>query len=299
MNRAIKFSLLVAIFACLFSAGSAQNPSKAKNVQWTAINGKDNEFALYMPEGYVVGGDNNYYLGSKIGGGAHVDKQLILARYVNGVVLIMEYYDGGGKPAQKILEDREKLTLDKEEQSNGFLVKSFSGKHENRVYKTQQFLIKNRLYVVKGIAAAENDPIVRGFFESVRLTNQNNTVAPNAPAGVATTSLPQIPERETERLDDSKTFTIAEVDRKPIVLKSRRPPYPAEARRNSGSGTVKLKVLFSSSGKVTNVEVVESPSKILADASIQTVRDTLFIPAEKDGKLVSVYNFLEYHFDVR
>lgn len=301
MRSIIKISLFVAIFACLFSLGFAQTPAvnKGKPVNWTAISGKDNEFALYMPEGYIVTGDNDYYLGGPLSAGARIDKQIILARYINGVVLLMNYYEGGGKQAQKILLEREKLSPGKEEEVNGFQVRNFSGKVENRFEKTQHFLIKNRLYIVKTISATENDPIARAFFESIRLTNQNNTVAPNAATGATTTNLPPLSERETDKTDDSKIFSITEVDRKPIVLKSRRPSYTPEMRRASMSGKVKLKLLFSSSGAITNIEVVESPSREMTEVSIQAARGTVFIPAEKDGKLVSVYKFIEHRFDVR
>lgn len=300
MNRVLKFSLWLAVFACLPLAGSAQTPaqSKEKIIKWTAINGENNEFAVFLPEGYVTAGDSNYRLGASGGAGAQVDKHIVLARYINGAVLLMDYYEGGAKQIQKTLLEREKLTIDKQEEINGFQMKSFSGKPENRFHKVQHFLIKNRLYVVKAISIAENEQIVKAFFESIRLVTQGKAVAPNAPAGATTTNLPQLIERETERLDDSKTFSMKEVDRRPIILKSSRPRFTFEMRRGMSGGKLRLKVLFSSSGQVTKVEVLESPLKLLDEAAIQTVKETIFIPAEKDGKLVSVYQIIEHSFEM-
>jgi hypothetical protein len=299
-SRVIKLSFFAVIFGCLFLNGSAQVPSnnKGKAVKWTAVNGKNNEFAVFMPEGYVTGGRSNYRL-AQPGDEAQVDRQLILARYINGIILLTEYYEGSARRIQKILQDREKLPLEKEEEINGFQVKSFSGKSEKRFQKTQQFLFKDRLYIVKGISPSENDPLVKAFFESVRLTNQDKTVAPNAAAGVAVTSLPQLVEREPERVADSKTFAPSEVERPPLILRMMPPRDNSRTESGFGSGRVRLKVLLSSSGEITSVEVVESASRLMAEASIQAVKQTIFIPAEKDGKLVSVYKIIEHSFGSR
>ncbi len=292
MNHIAKTCFFIVVFAFQFSIGFAQN----KPVIWEAMNGKNNEFVLSVPAGYMTAGDNDYYLG-KPGFGAHVTKQLIIARYINGSVLLMEYYEGDSKEVQKILQDREKLTLNTEETINGFQVKSFSAKSENAFNRVQHFLIKNRLYVVKAISLSENNQIVKAFFESIRLVNQNNAASPNAPSGTAV-SLPKLTEQEAIRLDDSKAISSNEADRKVLILKSARPKFTSDMRKGLGAGRLKLKVLFSSSGKVTNVEVLESPSKLLDKEAIETAKNIVFIPAEKDGKLVSVYKIIEHSFAV-
>lgn len=293
MNYIARTCFFIIVFAFQFNIGFAQS----KPVIWEAMNGKNNEFVLSVPAGYLTAGDNDYYLG-KPGVGAHVTKQLVIARYINRSVLLMEYYEGDSKDIQKILQEREKLTLDKEEMINGFQVKGFSAKSENPFNRVQHFLIKNRLYVVKAISSSENNQIVEAFFESVKLANQNNAVAPNAPSGTTTTSLPKLTEQEAIRLDDSKAISSNEADRKVLILKSARPKFTPEMRRGLGAGRLKLKVLFSSSGKVTNVEVLESPSKLLDKEAIETAKKTVFIPAEKDGKLVSVYKIIEHSFAI-
>lgn len=291
MNHLIRICFLITVLAFQLHVGFAQD----KTVPWEAINGKNNEFALFMPAGYLNVGDGNYYIG-RVGNGVHVSKQLIIARYINGNVLLLEYYEGNAKDIQKSLQEREKLIPVKDETINGFQVKSLSGKSENRFNRVQHFLNKNRLYVVKANSGSADDQIARAFFESVKLVNQNNIVAPNLPSGSMAASLPPLTEREPERLDDSKAISSNEGDRKLLILKSVRPKFSPEARRNVGSGRLRLKVLFSSSGKVTNVEVLESSFQLLNNEAIEAAKKTIFIPAEKDGKLISVYKIIEQSF---
>jgi TonB family protein len=250
-----------------------------------------------MPAGYLSAGDGDYYM-AKPSVGAYVRNQLIIARFINGTLLLLEYYEGDAKNIQKTLQEREKLIFDKEETINNFQVKKISGKSENRFHKVQHFLIKNRLYAVKAISISEDNQIAKAFFESIRLINQTKTIAINAPLGAATTSLPKLTEREAEMLDDSKAIPANEADRKLLILKNARPKFSFEARNGIGAARLRLKVLFSSSGKITNVEVLESPSKLLEKEAVEAAKKTIFIPAEKDGKLVSVYKIIEQSFEI-
>lgn len=299
MNWIMKISLFAAIFACQFLFVFAQNTvtTQGKIVKWEAMNSKNNEFIVFMPEGYLTAGNSDFYLGS-YRNGAHVSKKLTVARYINGVVLIMEYYEGDAKDIQKYLLEREKLTPHKEEEINGFQVKHFNGKMGNHSTEIQHFLFKNRLYVVKAISKSENNRIAKIFFESVRLVNLNNTAAPNVPAGAASTTLSRIVEREPVLIDDANAISSNDADREPIVLRAFRPKFTPEMRRGLAEGRLKLKLLYSSSGKVTKVEVLQSPSKLLEKAAIEAAKDTIFIPAEKDGKLVSVYETIEHSFGI-
>lgn len=302
MNQVIKIFLLLAI-VCLLnnnlrsqSVADSSSNLKGKAVKWAAVSGKNNEFIFYIPEGYETTSDGNYYKGGKIGEGAHVDRELKVARYINGVVLILEYYEGEAKQIQKTLEEHERLVPIKTEEINGFQVKRFSENKDKQYFKTQHFQIKNRLYVAKTVSFLENNEITRSFFESIRLVNKNNSVAPNAPEDATSTTLPDLIEQEPQRLDDLNAVTEKDVDRKVIILKILRPKFPMDTIRNLSSGRLKLKILYSSSGKITNVEVLESPSKQLEKAAIESARNTNFIPAEKDGKLVSVVKTQEYSF---
>lgn len=70
----------------------------------------------------------------------------------------------------------------------------------------------------------------------------------------------------------------------------------APRRQSRLSGSVKLSGLFSSSGKITKVEVVSNPGGELTKLAIKAAEQIQFLPAEKDGKLISTYKFIEYSF---
>lgn len=304
MYQALKTFFLTAFLLALGSgvvfsqtASPALAVSNEKAVKWENIGGKNNEFMLSMPAGYLAVSDADYYMGKPSSGAARVEKQIILARIFNGVILFMEYYEGNADNIQKELLEREKLAAGKEEMINGFTVKHFTKNTENRVHRIQHFSIKNRLYVVKTIAQSENDKIVKAFFESVRLINQSTAAAPNAAPGAKSTSLPMLVERAAVA-DDANAIPESEADRKPIILKNVRPQFTFEMRQNlGGQGKFKLRALFSSTGKITDVEVLQSPSKITEKAVIEAAKQTIFLPAEKGGKPVSVYKMIEYSFE--
>ncbi|HEX2639399.1 MAG TPA: energy transducer TonB [Pyrinomonadaceae bacterium] len=278
---------------------NAQTASVAGKVaKWSPLAGKNNEFVVFMPEGYVSTGRADYYLGGR-NNGVHIDRQVVVAKLVNTAILITEFYEGNAKLASTQLQEREKLELTGEESKEGFTARRFSPlTANNRMAVVQHFIIGGNLYVLKAYSPSDSDPVARAFFESVRIATKAGKLAPNAQPGATSTSLPQVREKEIERSGDDAAIPEKEADRKLIILSARGPRFSFDERRGAGALKFKLRALFSSSGKVTQVEVLESSSKVLNQKAIDAVKDTVFIPAEKDGKLVSVYRVLEYSFEV-
>ncbi len=86
---------------------------------------------------------------------------------------------------------------------------------------------------------------------------------------------------------------------KMAVIKSKpRPDYTKEARQNRTEGTVTLKCLLSSSGKVTNVMVVQGLPDGLTEEAIKAARKIKFQPAMKDGRVVSLWVQINYEFEL-
>ena len=300
MRQSIKISLLAGILLLQIGVASAQIknaiPADGKVVKWEVLGGKDNEFLLHLPQGFKTVGDGNFTTGKS---GSRVDRKLTVYRYINGVFLTMEYYEGAAKSIQEDLEKREKSAAAKSGTINGFEFKQFAGNAGNYFTKTQYFKIKNRLYVIKGMAKIAAHPIVEGFFNSVKLIEDKKVVSPNIPADAASFSLPDIVEQETVKVgDDAAAIEAKQADRQVIVLYSPRPKYP-RGQSGGGEGKIRLKVLYSASGTVTKVEILDSPSRALTDAAVGAAKRAVFLPAEKDGKFVSVYQTREYTFEVR
>jgi TonB family protein len=280
-----------------FAAQSVNDP-QSKKVKWQGLSGKDDEFYFLIPEGFQTAADGSYYTMTKSGKKAQIDSRRTLARYINGVVLMVEFYEGDAQDIQTALLERQKGQLIKDESVNGFQFRSYIDKTPEFVWETQYFSFKNRLYVLQAVARAENNKIVRDFLESVRLVNQKQAFAPNSSNNVKPDSiavLPELVENIPERLDDSQPLQD-KPDRNVIILYRPRPKYSSAARRMRLSGAVKLRALFSSSGKITKVEIVSSPGRELNEAAIKAAEQIQFLPAEKNGKLVSMYKTVDYTF---
>jgi len=59
-----------------------------------------------------------------------------------------------------------------------------------------------------------------------------------------------------------------------------------------------LKVVFSSSGQVTNIQAMRSLPYGLTEKAIAAARQIRFDPATKDGHKVSMWMQLEYNFNL-
>ena len=320
-----KFYFVFLILAFALSAVGQGAP-----VKWELLNGKNKEFAVFMPEKNLTIADKTFYLAAPAfavpnkekeaqtylpGGGlimldpdsytdkqaekakaAHVKTRLIVSRHIGGAVLLLTFYEGDVEQIQKNLAITQNLNLDRDEKVGGFSLKNFTGTSGGFNVRTQHYLIDDRLYVLEAISTKEPDRVTRGFFESVRLSVQSGMLAPNAPAGAAKTTLPAL--RENESLaDDSQAFSLVDADRKPVILRTAQIMFSPEMREGLVNFKVKLKVLFSASGKVSKVEVLSGGTPLLNRSLVESISKTVFIPAEKNGKTVPVYQFREINFE--
>ncbi|MGI8668453.1 MAG: energy transducer TonB [Aridibacter sp.] len=296
MAKFIKSIILILISACcLFAQTSANAVQGDKLVKWEPLNGKDNELILYMPQGFKTIADSGYdYIGPR--GSGKIEGKLLIYRYINGVILFLDYYTGDVKQIQKSLEKEEKSAPEKIGEINGFDFKQFTETDDEHYKKKQYYRIKDRLYILTAVAKSEDNEIIKDFFQSVKLINDNKGVSPNVPSGITSITLSGIKEKEMLKFDDSQVINDKEADRPVVILNLPRPKFPIGIVRNLSNGKIILKALFAATGQVTKVEVLDSPSKELSKAAIEAIKKAKFLPAEKDGKLISVYIEKQYSF---
>ena len=94
------------------------------------------------------------------------------------------------------------------------------------------------------------------------------------------------------------TFTSREVEQRARLLSKPEPQYTEEARRNQISGTVMLRVIFSSGGEVVQIRALRTLPFGLTERAIAAARQIKFVPAVKGGRPVSVHMQLEYNFNL-
>jgi TonB family protein len=90
----------------------------------------------------------------------------------------------------------------------------------------------------------------------------------------------------------------SEVDQRARLLSKPEPQYTEDARRNQVTGTVMLRVVFSSEGEVDQIQAVRTLPFGLTEKAIAAARQIKFVPAMKDGQAVSVQMQLEYNFNL-
>jgi TonB family protein len=101
--------------------------------------------------------------------------------------------------------------------------------------------------------------------------------------------------------DDSageRVFPPREVEQRVRVLSKPEPNYTDEARKNQITGTVVLRVIFSSLGQVEQIRTVQPLPFGLTQRAIAAARQIRFQPASRGGRPVSVYMQLEYNFNL-
>ncbi|MBD0325660.1 MAG: energy transducer TonB [Pyrinomonadaceae bacterium] len=95
-----------------------------------------------------------------------------------------------------------------------------------------------------------------------------------------------------------EVFSSKDVTTKAQILSKPDPAYTLEARRNGTQGTVVLRVLLSSSGRVTSVKVLEELPDGLTENAVKAACRISFKPALKDNRAVAQYIMVKYGFIV-
>lgn len=98
--------------------------------------------------------------------------------------------------------------------------------------------------------------------------------------------------------DRDRVYKSPEVSTRPRVISKPEPQYTEQARRDQVTGTVVLRVVFSSSGQVTNIHTVQKLGGGLTEKAIAAARQIRFLPAMRNGQPVSMYMQLEYNFNL-
>lgn len=83
-------------------------------------------------------------------------------------------------------------------------------------------------------------------------------------------------------------FELGDVDSPPQPRTRIEFNYPSAAKRKGITGVVKVEYIVSETGRVEDIKIVESPDRILSDATADTLRRARFEPASKSGRPVKV-----------
>jgi len=171
---------------------------------------------------------------------------------------------------------------------NGVSGKEYSFPHSLVPATTQFFATESRLYRFGVGGATADDPRVGRFLSSIVLgAKQDGIVVGDGPG------VPFHPD-----YPDDVAYVGKEIDRKVRVVIKPEPAYTEQAKQAAITGTVVLKVVFTSGGNVSNIRIVSGLPYGLTDNAIAAAKKIKFYPALKNGKYVSMWMQLEYNFNL-
>lgn len=151
----------------------------------------------------------------------------------------------------------------------------------------QFFATEERLYRFAARGATADHPGVKQFFSSIILGKKQEGIPITDGIGEPLQSATAPPE---------KIYTGHEVDKK-VKLKNIPPPEHRDVAQGQVRGTVILKAVFRSDGRVTNIRVVQGLPGGVTEKAVEAAKKIRFIPATKDGKNVSMWMHIEYNFN--
>ena len=292
--------------ACALVGSHAPGDSVSQLDAWKRYVVKGEEFSVQLPE-----------LPAMSTGSSFVNRlnksrrERVLGAYNNGIVFAIYTFDNP-QPRQSLEEfiaergenNPNKLIFQRDLSVNSFPGKQYAAPGQPVMRLVQFFATATHLYFFDIIGADASDPRVAKFFSSLSFGDDPKgdpiIDGPGAePISSSSSTTSSDPDKNTEAAERQlHVFNGREVAEKARLGTKPEPRYTEQARKNQVTGTVVLKVVFSSEGRVTNIRTVVGLPDGLTENAIAAARQIRFIPAVKDGKFVSVWMQIEYNFNL-
>lgn len=217
----------------------------------------------------------------------HEPWRIEIGAYADGVIYIVRVYEN--VRAQRSLADfiAEQSAEYKTATAKEIVVSGLAGKEYSVRNRHQFFADRNCFYDFTVVNAAADHPGAEAFFSSIAFGPKQK--------GIAISDGPGTPYQADET---EITLTGKDVTQKARLASKPEPQYTKEARDNQITGTVVLKVVFTSTGNVSNIRIVSGLPCGLTEQAIAAAKKIKFIPAVKDGHYVSMWIQLEYNFNL-
>jgi TonB family protein len=280
----------VATMPCVVGSGFGFDYSSHAPQEWQTYTVNSEEFSVSLPDPPAMTSSSTLI---RIG---KTRMQRVLGSYGAGVAYAIFTYEN---PIEETLDDfiarmKQRRSRNRtwsnelEISAHGFSGKQFRVVEREVEGSVQFFRTKNHLYQFEAMGAGMDDLRVQQFFSSIVLGKKLQGV-----------KLSDGPGAESPDQDPSaQIFRGNDVDRKVVVLTKPEPSYTEPARQASSRGAVVLKVVFASTGRVENIQIVSGLPNGLNKQAIAAAKQIRFVPAMKNGQFVSVELQLEYHFNI-
>lgn len=145
------------------------------------------------------------------------------------------------------------------------------------------------------------------FSISIATNAKETELSDKTPTPPPADSSPKMDVRETGSLSKETVYpTVSQTQvvefgsvEGPKFLRRTLPIYPVMARRMGKEGRIVLRLTIDEKGNLSNVEVIENGGYGFAEAAVEGVKKSSFLPAQKDGKPVASRAILPIRFSLR
>lgn len=277
--------------SCIVGASSGVTTSSPFQ-QWQRYTVKGEEFSVSLPALPAMKTDKYLNLNPR-----YERTMRVLGSYGAGVAYAINAFDN---PQGQSLEEfinyikprRSRLREWKEASDislNGFTGKQFELSERDVPGVVQFFRTKNHLYVFEAFGAFIGDPRMQEFFSSIVLGKKPDSI--NVQDGIGA-------QPDESQSQSAPIIVGKDADRKAMILTKPQPSYTDAARQQGTKGAVVLKAVFAATGGITDIQVISGLPNGLTEKALAAVKQIRFVPAMKNGQMVSVQLQLEYHFDI-
>ena len=255
---------------------------------WQRYTVKGDDFSVTLPTLPAMITDKTFYPRSQ-----KERRERVLTASIGGIVFYINVFENL-KPKQSLenfIAEQNKnsqydLATERIVNVNGIDGKEYSSRNRALPVTAQFFVTEKRLYRFAATGSSAEHSAIKQFFSSIALGKKTE--------GTKVSDGPGIP----LDVDVGTIYLGKEVDTKARLISKPEPTYTEKARRKETTGAVILKAVFSAAGQVTNIRVVKGLPNGLTERAIDAARRIKFMPAMKDGKPVSMWMQLEYHFNL-
>jgi TonB family protein len=277
------------------AARAQEPPAQTAAPGWLQIRPRGEEFVFQSPvaPGMYVSqreGDGIYV---KMGG-AEVKRRLTYHAYHDGAVYLVHVYKASS-PQSVMDELTGKPPLAgaaaRDASAGGVKARDYETTTEAFYRKTRFVIAGKYLYVLEAAARDARNTTLDRFLSSFTTGKEN-------PAGGDEVSPPGAGASDATPTGAGEVVRSQEATRRAAIVYRPEPLYTEEARRKQTTGTIRLRMVLSATGEVTNVTVVSGLPNGLNETAIAAAHATKFLPAEKDGRRVSQYVVIDYNYNI-
>lgn len=300
--------MTVAGIACSFLVLTRGIDAQTSRViKWTMLAGSDSEIFFAIPQDSVVHSGQDFYMGTRR---ARVDSQKTIVSQLGDAVVQIDLFKGAAKEIQdRLIEmfrdpDNRRAKL-ADSDKNGFKAASIESRSEGLYFKRHFFRRLDRLYVMTGASRNPESPIVKEFFESVMLVKDGLVMSPNLSdkledAAKVKMLLPKaFVDKGSNSAAPSEVVDEGPLERKAVIVFQPTLQFPPiDSRFDRTSNLLKVKVLLLANGTVGEVEAITKTTRSIEQEGLEAAKGIKFLPAEKDGKPVSVYRTIQFSLNI-